>query len=144
MNPGGRPDEGIARRAAVERGGERSFGLVWTAVLLIVGLWPLLDGGAIRWWAVGAAVVLAMASLMVPRVLRPLNVAWHRFGLALAGIVNPVVLGVLFFVVLTPTALLMRAFGKDPLTRARDAAAPTYWIPREPPGPAAGSLRNQF
>ena len=113
-------------------------------MFLLIGGAPLAGGGEPRWWAVAAGAAVAVLTAVRSQALAPLNAAWHRFGLALAGIVNPVVMGVLFFVVLTPTALLMRAFGKDPLRLARDPAAPTYWIPREPPGPAAGSLRNQF
>ena len=84
------------------------------------------------------------AALVWPGVLAPLNRLWTRFGLLLHRLVSPLVLGVMFFLVITPMGLVMRALGKDPLRLQRDRAARTYWIDRQPPGPAPDSLNNQF
>jgi len=93
-------------------------------------------------------VVVGAAFLVVawlrPAVLAPLNRAWTRFGLLLHRIVSPIVLGVMFFVVITPMGLVMRALGKDPLRLRYDREARTYWIDRRPPGPAPDTLNNQF
>jgi hypothetical protein len=83
-------------------------------------------------------------ALLWPAVLAPLNRIWTRFGLLLHRIVSPVVLGVMFFGVVTPMGLVMRALGKDPLRLRFDPAARTYWIERRPPGPAPDTLNNQF
>jgi hypothetical protein len=80
----------------------------------------------------------------VPAALRPLNRAWMLLGLVLYKIVNPIVMALLFFSTMTPVGALMRACGKDPLRLRRDPAAASYWIAREPPGPAAETMRNQF
>jgi hypothetical protein len=76
--------------------------------------------------------------------LRPLNRAWLKLGLLLSKIVSPVVMMVLFYATVTPVGVLMRWAGKDPLRLRRDAAATSYWIPREPPGPAPNSMKQQF
>ena len=130
--------------APVEGSSDRSFGLVFTVFLLIVGLLPLLHGHVPRMWALALASAFLVAALVIPGVLAPLNRVWTKFGLLLHRIVSPVALGILFFGVVTPTGLLMRLFGKDPLHLRPDKNAASYWIVRTPPGPTAESFKNQF
>lgn len=113
-------------------------------VLGVIGLLPLLGSGGPRWWLVGIGGAVAAAGLVAPALLAPFNRLWTRFGLLLNRVTNPIVMALMFFVVLTPSGLLMRLFGKDPLRRRFDADAATYWIEREPPGPTGESMRNQF
>ncbi len=80
----------------------------------------------------------------MPSLLAPLNRVWTKFGLLLHKVVSPIVLGVMFYLVITPTGLLMRLFGKDPLRLKFDGTAKSYWIPREPPGPKPDSIKDQF
>lgn len=133
-----------AQAAPVEMGSERSFGLVFAVVFALVGLWPLKDGGDARPWALAIALAFLLTALAMPRLLKPLNVLWFRFGLLLHHVVTPVVMGLLFFLTVTPVGLLMRATGKDPLRLGRDPDAPSYWIDRAPPGPAPETMKNQF
>lgn len=130
----------------VKRGSDRAFGLVVTTVLTVAGLFPLLDNGTPRLWALTAAAVFGAVVLLAPRLLRPLNSAWFKFGLVLHRIVSPLVLGILFFGAVTPTALIMRVLGKDPLRLRRDPAAQSYWVARDRPGPqpAPATMENQF
>ena len=128
----------------VRIGSDRAFGLVFAAVFVIVGLWPLFGDGGVRTWALGIALVLAGIAVAVPRLLRSLNRVWFRFGRLLHAVVSPLVLAVLFFVTVTPTALIMRWLGKDVLQLRRDDAAQSYWVVREPRGPSPESMRNQF
>ena len=97
---------------------------------------------------VGAALPLAAAFLLValvyPRLLGPLNRLWLKFGLLLYKVMNPLILGLLFFVTIMPIGLVMRAFGKDFLRLRLDRTAKSYWIDRTPPGPPPQSMRNQF
>ncbi len=123
---------------------DRSFGFVFAAVFLIVALYPLLHAAGIRIWAVAISGLFLLLAGLVPQVLAPANRLWTKFGLLLHHIVSPLALGVLFFLVVTPTGLLMKLFGKDPLRLRFDPAADSYWIKRDPPGPAADSLKNQF
>jgi hypothetical protein len=90
-----------------------------------------------------AAGFLAVA-LVRPSLLSPLNRLWFMFGLLLHKIVTPVIMGLIFFLTVTPTGLIMRLSGRDPLRLRRDPEAKTYWIEREPPGPDPETMRNQF
>ncbi len=85
-----------------------------------------------------------MLAFAAPQVLAPLNRLWFKLGLLLHKIVNPIVLGIMFYVVVTPTGLIMRLLGKDLLRLKRDPAAASYWIERTPPGPKPESLGDQF
>ena len=128
----------------IQSSSDRSFGFVFAAVFLIVALYPLLHAAGIRIWAVVISGLFLLLAALVPQVLAPANRLWTKFGLLLHNIVSPLALGILFFLVVTPTGLLMRLFGKDPLRLRFDPAADSYWIKRDPPGPAADSLKNQF
>lgn len=130
--------------AAVESSTDRAFGLVFTVVFSLIAFFPLINGQAIRYWALLIAAAFLMAALIFPKILSPLNRIWTKFGMLLHHIVNPIVLGILFFAVITPIALLMRARGKDLLRMRLDKAANSYWIEREPAGPDAESLNKQF
>ena len=92
-------------------------------------------GGAIRLWALIAAGVFAAAGLFAPALLRPLNRVWFLFGMILHKVVNPLVMGLLFYATITPMAFVMRLMGKDPLRRRFDPEAKSYWIERRPAGP---------
>jgi predicted membrane metal-binding protein len=129
---------------AVKAGSDRTFGLVFAAFFAIVGLWPAVHGHAPRLWAVGPAGLFALVAFLAPRVLSPLNRLWLRLGVILHLIVNPIVMGLVYFAAVVPTALIVRARGKDLLRLKRDPAAESYWINRDPPGPPAGSMSNQF
>lgn len=130
--------------APVQMGSERSFGIVFAVVFAIIGLFPLTGGGEIRLWAMGAATAFLVVALVQPRMLRPLNILWFKFGMLLHHVVTPVVMGLLFFGTVTPIGLLMRAAGKDPMRLKRDPQATSYWIDRAPPGPAPETMKNQF
>jgi predicted membrane metal-binding protein len=123
---------------------DRSFGMVFAAVFLIVGAWPLLDGRSPRLWALGAAGLLALVTTFSPWLLRPLNAVWIRLGEFLHRLVTPVIMGLVFFLTVLPTALVMRALGKDHLRLKLDQDSPTYWIERQPPGPAPQTMNRQF
>lgn len=128
----------------VVQGSNRSFGLVFAGLFLVVAMWPLLRyGAALRWWALGVAAVFAGLALFREGALAPLNRLWFRLGMAMHSIMSPVIMGFLFFAAVVPMGILLRALGKDILhLRANDAS--TYWIRRDPPGPAPDSMEQQF
>lgn len=136
--------ENLARSEEIKTSSDRAFGLVFTVVFAIVAAWPLIGGALPRWWALAIAGLFLAASLIRPSVLAPLNRLWTRFGLLLHKIVNPLVMGLMFFLMVTPMGLVMRLAGKDPMRLRRDPNAETYWIEREPPGPAPESMKQQF
>ena len=136
--------EQLDREDEVKGSSDRSFGITFAVVGGIVALWPLLDGEAPRWWLLALAAVLLGVSFMAAHLLRPLNKIWLKVGLLLNKVVSPIVLGILFYAVIAPIGLAMRLMGKDPLRLRFAAAAPSYWIVREPPGPAPKSMSRQF
>ncbi len=123
-------------------GSERSFGLVFATVFAIIGLWPVIAGANPRWWVLAISLMFIVAALLIPAVLAPLNRVWFKFGLLLGRIVGPVVMALIFFVAVTPTALIFKLRRKDLLRLARQPDAKSYWINRDET--VAGSMRDQF
>jgi hypothetical protein len=122
----------------------RSFGWTFTGFFVIAGVYGLWKGAATLPWLLPLAVVTAIVTLTRDTWLTPLNRAWMKFGELLGRVVSPIVLGVIFFGIFTPVGVVMRLFGRDAMYRKFDAAAPSYWVRRDPPGPADGSYRNMF
>lgn len=123
---------------------DRFFGLTFFVFFLIIALWPLLRHGPVRLTALGLAISFLAVSLIAPALLGPLNRLWLKFGVLLHSITNPLILGVMFYLVFTPFGLVMRLAGKDLLRLKLDPNRSSYWIKREPPGPAKNSLNKQF
>ena len=136
--------EDLSREQRVEGSSDRSFGLVFAAVFLLVAAWPLLQRSTPRWWAIGVSAAFALIAVFRPTLLAGLNRWWIKLGVLLGKVVSPIALGVLFYGVLVPTGVVMRIAGKDPLRLKRDTGAATYWIRRTPPGPPPDSMTNQF
>lgn len=136
--------EDLTREEHVEGSSDRSFGLVFAVVFLLIGFWPLIHGESPHWWGVVVAAILGAIALVKPALLAGLNRLWLKLGILLGRIVSPIALGILFYGVLTPVGAVMRLMGKDPLRLKLDPGAKSYWIPREPPGPPPDSMTNQF
>jgi len=123
---------------------DRSFGFTFTAVFALVGAWMAWKSRPYFAIPLGASGLFLLAALALPRVLHPLNVAWMRLALVLNRIVSPVVMGVIYFGVLTPVATAMRWRGRDVLHRQFNPGRASYWITRDPPGPEGSSFPRQF
>ena len=140
--------EDLAERSDIKLGSERSFGFVFTFVFLIVGLFPLLsaDGRSVElhFWALSLAGFFGISAVFLPKILRPLNKLWFRFGKVLHHFINPLILGFMFFGVISPIAFIMRVLGKIPLKTKFDHNVKSYWILRRPPGPTSNSMKRQF
>lgn len=128
----------------VVMGSDRGFALVFTGAFAAMALWPVWHRAEPRWWLLALAALTALAGLLTPQMLRPLNVAWFKFGLILSRIMTPVVMALVFFLVVTPTAVLMRARGTDLLKLRFDRKARSYWLERTPAGPDPVTMRKQF
>jgi hypothetical protein len=124
---------------------DRSFGFTFVVVFSLVVAWAAwTDRMAVAaTFAVLAGTTLSV-TLMRATLLHPLNRAWMKVGAALHAVVNPLVLGAIYFLVITPTAIVMRLAGRDALRRRLAPAIRSYWIERTPPGPAPDSLPRQF
>ena len=121
----------------------RAFGLIFAAIFLVIALWPLINGASPRTWALIITALFALPALLYPSVLTPLNAAWVKFGLFMHKIVNPILMGLIFFLTVLPTGLMLKLFGKDPMRRKLDANATTYWQQRDDKV-SKESFDNQF
>lgn len=127
-----------------EPGANRSFGLLLAAVCAILAVLAFLaDGRAVIVWGALAAMLLALA-LTVPRVLAPARRGWIHLGQLMSRVINPVVLGVVYAVVLVPVALLMRLFRCDAMARSAVPVGDSYWLHRSDPVIGADRLKDQF
>ena len=123
----------------------RSFGWVFTGFFGLIAIWPLvLNQGELRWWAAGISGIFLVLTLALPDVLEPLNRLWMKLALLLARVVNPVILGLMFFLIFTPVAFVLRLLGKDLLRLKLDQSASSYWLTRTDIGPAGPTMKNQF
>ncbi len=136
--------ESATHEHEIKTASDRSFGFVFAAIFLGIGLLPLFKSGGVLVWSLVLSGLFATAAAVSPPVLGPLNRMWTAFGLWLNKIVSPIVMGFLFFLVVTPMGVCMRLFGKDLLRLKFDPKAKSYWIPREPPGPDPQTMSNQF
>ena len=109
----------------------RNFGLVFFVVLLIIALWPLKYESDIRLWAIILSLVFLVLGVLNSKFLSPLNKLWFKFGILLGSIVSPIVMGAVFFIVVTPVGLIMRFLGKDLLRINKNKTISTYWINRD-------------
>lgn len=123
---------------------DRSFGITFAVVGGLVAAWLWWKSSAHYGVALTIAAGFLLLALLAPAVLHPLNVVWMRFGALLNRIVSPLVLGAIYFIVMTPVALLFKLTGRDVLNRKFDAAARSYWIERAPPGPDGKTFPRQF
>jgi hypothetical protein len=124
---------------------DRSFGLTFVVVFALLAGWQAWRGRGTVAITFGSLSGLMLAfALLRPSLLHPLNRAWMKFGALLHHIVSPLVMGAIYFLVFTPVGWAMRRAGRDVLRRKLDSKAQSYWIERDPPGPAPDSLPNQF
>ena len=110
----------------------------------VVGLWPLVSQGGVRVWALVVAALFLVAALLAPALLALPSRLWQKLGMLLHRIVSPVVLGFMFYVVVTPMGMLKRAVSRSDYRWRRGGSADSYWIRRDPPGPKPDSLTHQF
>ena len=118
----------------------RSFGIVFFIVFLLIGIWPILNGGEIRYWAIFISLIFLVLGAINSNFLTPLNRIWFKFGLALGNFIAPIIMGVVFFLVVTPIGILMKLLRKD-LINLKMNKDKTYWIEKKE---IKTSMKNQF
>ena len=119
----------------------KSFGLLFFVVFLIIGLWPLKNGENLNIYFITASVVFLILGLLNSKLLTPLNKSWIKLGEILGVIIAPVVMALIYFVILTPISLIVRLFGKDLIGLKFLKNKETYWIKRKK---NPGSMKKQF
>src|SRR6056300_912496 len=118
----------------------RSFGIVFFVVFLLIAIFPFANSGDIRIWSLIISSIFLILGLLKSKILTPLNRMWFKFGIFLGKIVSPLVMGVIFFFVVTPIGLIMRILGKD-LLNLKYNLNKTYWIEKSDP---KSKMKNQF
>ena len=118
----------------------RSFGIVFFTVFFIVSIYPIFKSGDLRIWSLIISIIFLILGLLNSKILTPLNKIWFKFGVLLGNIISPIVMGIVFFLVVTPISLLMKALGKDILNLKKNTNK-SYWI--EKTGPKS-KMKDQF
>ena len=131
----------LTTHVETECGSEKSFGIVFSIVLLAIALYPLFSSENIRLWSLVVAVIFFLLAFLYPKILSVPNKIWFKFGLLLGAIIAPIVMALVYFTTVLPIGLGMKLFGKDPLRRKLDKNTKSYWIERDQP---VGSMKNQF
>ena len=131
----------ISSHVPTEQSSEKSFGVVFSIVFLIVALYPLITSAGLRIWALVVSIIFFLLAFLAPKILVLPNKLWFKFGLLIGSIVAPIVMAFVYFVTVLPTGLVMRLLGKDLLKQKLDKNAKSYWFKRSEP---MGSMKNQF
>ena len=121
-------------------GSNKSFGIVFCIFFLIVSLYPLINDQGIRIWSLILSSIFFILGIQNSRILTPLNILWFKFGMLLGRFVSPIIMGLVFFLVVTPTGIIMRLFKKD-LLKLKKNNSNTYWINRSD---SKSDMKNQF
>ena len=124
----------------IQIGSNRSFGIVFFIVFLLIGLYPILNSENPRIWSLILSVIFLFLGLINSKILHPLNVLWFKFGILLGRIVSPIIMGIIFFFVVTPIGFMMRIIGKD-LLNLKFNKGKSYWIEKKGP---KSKMKNQF
>ena len=119
----------------------KSFGIVFSIVFLVIAFWPMLNGNEINYWLLAISIVFLILGLINSKILTPLNKLWFKFGIFLGGIIAPIIMGIIFFLVVTPVGFIMKILGKDLLRKKIDKKRHSYWIKRDK---RTGTMKQQF
>tara|TARA_B100000929_G_C15178138_1_gene307711 strand:+ start:103 stop:492 length:390 start_codon:yes stop_codon:yes gene_type:complete len=118
----------------------RSFGFVFFVVFFVISLWPILSENEIRIWSLILSLIFLILGILNSKILTPLNKVWFRFGIFLGNFIAPIVMGIVFFLVVTPTGILAKLFKKD-LINLKKNNDKTYWVEKKE---TISNMKNQF
>ena len=124
----------------IKVGSNKGFGIVFFVFFLTVGLYPLINQDNLRIWSIVISIIFLILGLINSQILTPLNILWFKFGMLLGRFVSPIVMGLLFFLIVTPTGLIMKLFNKD-LLKLKKNKNSSYWIKRPE---TKSEMKNQF
>ena len=125
----------------IKLGSNRSFGIVFFIVFILIAIYPLINQEEVRIWSLIISFFFLFLGLLNSKILTPLNKLWFKFGILLGKIISPIIMGVIFFLVVTPIGLLMRLFGKDVLNLKLNKKKSSYWVKKVGP---KSKMKNQF
>ena len=124
----------------IKLGSNRSFGIVFFIVFILIAFYPLINQGEVRIWSIVISLFFFILGIANSKILTPLNRIWFKFGLFLGKIISPIIMWIIFFLVVTPIGLIMRLFGKDVINLKFDSNK-SYWIEKTEP---KSNMKNQF
>ena len=124
----------------IKIGSNKSFGIVFFTVFLVIAIWPLLNGYEIRYWSLIISIVFLLLGILNSKILTPLNKIWFKIGILLGNVISPIVMSIIFFLVVTPTSLIMKILGKDLLNLKKNTKN-SYWIEKKNQN---SRMKNQF
>ena len=124
----------------IKIGSNKSFGIVFSIVFLVIAFWPMLNGNEINYWSLAISIVFLILGLINSKILTPLNKIWFKIGIFLGNIVSPVLLGLVFFLIVTPTSIIMKLLGKDLLNLKKNNNN-SYWIEKNN---QKSKIKNQY
>ena len=124
----------------IKIGSNKSFGIVFAVVFSLIALWPLIKGNEIRLWSLIISIIFLMLGLLNSKMLTPLNKLWFKLGILLGNFIAPIIMGIIFFFVVTPTGIIMKLLRKD-LIKLKKNDDDSYWIEKKD---TKSSMKNQF
>ena len=128
------------KNSKIKISSNKSFGIVFFTVFLIIAIWPLLNGYEIRSWSLIISIVFLLLGILNSKILTPLNKIWFKIGILLGNVISPIVMSIIFFLVVTPTSFIMKILGKDLLNLKKNTKN-SYWIKKQNQN---SSMKNQF
>ena len=128
------------KNSKIKIGSNKSFGIVFFTVFLIIAIWPLLNGYEIRYWSLIISIVFLILGILNSKILTPLNKIWFKIGILLGNVISPIVMSIIFFLVVTPTSFIMKILGKDLLNLKKNTKN-SYWIEKRNQN---SRMKNQF
>ena len=128
------------KNSKIKIGSNKSFGIVFFTVFLIIAIWPLLNGYEIRYWSLIISIVFLILGILNSKILTPLNKTWFKIGILLGNVISPIIMSIIFFLVVTPTSFIMKILGKD-LLKLKKNTKNSYWIKKQNQN---SRMKNQF
>ena len=124
----------------IKIGSNKSFGIVFSIVFLVIAFWPMLNGNEINYWSLAISIVFLILGLINSKILTPLNKIWFKFGILLGNVIAPIVMSIIFFLIVTPTSIIMKILGKDVLNLKKNNNN-SYWIEKSNQN---SKMKNQY
>ena len=128
------------KNSKIKISSNKSFGIVFFTVFLIIAIWPLLNGYEIRYWSLIISIVFLILGILNSKILTPLNKTWFKIGILLGNVISPIIMSIIFFLVVTPTSFIMKILGKDLLNLKKNTKN-SYWITKQNKN---SRMKNQF
>jgi len=128
------------KNSKIKISSNKSFGIVFFTVFLIIAIWPLLNGYGVRYWSLIISIVFLILGILNSKILTPLNKIWFKIGILLGNVISPIVMSIIFFLVVTPTSFIMKILRNDFLNLKKNTKN-SYWIKKQNQN---SRMKNQF